>query len=60
MVVEILTSEDEHFRNATCKNIEKLFRQIISVTAHLRGMRPTLIAKKDPLMLRTQTFYYFY
>ena len=29
MVVEILTSEDEHFRNATCNNIEKLCRQVM-------------------------------
>ena len=27
MVVEILTSEDEHFRNATCNNVEKLCRK---------------------------------
>ena len=32
-----------------------------SVAAHLRGMRPTLTAKKDPQCLEeTQTFYYFY
>ena len=31
MVVEILTSEDEHFGNATCNNIEKLGRQIIVI-----------------------------
>ena len=31
MIVQILTSEDEHFRNATCNNIEKLCRQIDGV-----------------------------
>ena len=31
MLVEILTYEDEHFRNATCIKIEKLCRQIIGV-----------------------------
>ena len=31
MVFEILTSENEHFRNATCNNIEKRCRQIIGV-----------------------------
>ena len=31
MVVEISTSEDEHFRNAVGNNIEKLRRQIVGV-----------------------------
>ena len=31
MIVEILTSEDEHFRNASCNNIEKLCQHIINV-----------------------------
>ena len=31
MIVEILTSEDEHFRNATCNNIEKLCQQNIGL-----------------------------
>ena len=31
MVAEILSSEDEHFKNVTCNNIEKLWRQIIGV-----------------------------
>ena len=33
MIVEFLTSEDEHFRNAPCNNIKKLCRQIIDVNS---------------------------
>ena len=35
MVVEILTSEDEDFRDATCNNIEKLWRQITGLFSKL-------------------------
>ena len=31
MVVDILTSEDEHCRNATCNNMQKSCRQFIGV-----------------------------
>ena len=33
MAVQILTSEDEQFRTATCNNIEKFCRQIIGVVS---------------------------
>ena len=35
MIAEILTSQYEHFTNATCNNIEKLCRQIINVISKL-------------------------
>ena len=43
---------EENITNRIGKIVEKTVSHIVPVAAHLRGMRPTLTAKKDPLMLR--------
>ena len=48
MVVEMLTSEDEHFRNGICNDVEKLCRHIIGIISELI---PYIVAISSPITL---------